>query len=294
MQILWDGEVLASTSLGTEGEAQGPETFSIGVDSAGNVTVSWGDDLAVSASIPDDEWATADQSNWDFIIAGRSGGNGGEAYIDGIDLEASVVCFASGTMILTDNAQQAVETLQPGDLVMTRDRGAQPIRWIGSVMLDAATLQDNPNLRPIRIDAGALGNGTPANDLLVSPQHRVLVRSRIAQRMFGTDEVLVAARQLLKLDGVGVAEDLAEVEYVHFLFDRHEVVFSNGAETESLYTGAQAMKSVGPAARAEILSLFPELRDREQAPESARNFPSGRLARKLVARHRQNGKPLVM
>src|SRR5690606_24870473 len=114
-------------------------------------------------------------------------------------------------------------------------------------------------LRPIRIRAGALGNGTPSSDLVLSPQHRVLVRSRIAQKMFGATEVLVAARQLLLLDGIDIATDLTEVEYFHMLFDRHEVVISNGALTESLYTGAQALQAVGKAARDEIFTLFPQL-----------------------------------
>lgn len=76
-----------------------------------------------------------------------------------------------------------------------------------------------------------MGAGIPDRDLLVSPQHRVLVRSAIAQRMFGSSEVLVAAKQLLQLPGISLAEDVAGVSYVHLLFDRHEIVVSNGAET---------------------------------------------------------------
>ena len=68
---------------------------------------------------------------------------------------------------------------------------------------------------------------------ITSPQHRVLVRSRITQKIFGTDEVLVAAKQLCQLDGIDIALDLGAVTYVHSLFDAHQVVFSNGAETES-------------------------------------------------------------
>lgn len=55
--------------------------------------------------------------------------------------------------------------------------------------------------------------------------------------MFGTDEVLVAAKQLLQLDGIDIATDVERVDYYHILFDRHEVMILNGAETESLYTG---------------------------------------------------------
>ena len=194
-------------------------------------------------------------------------------------------------MIETGHGIVAIEDLSGGDLVRTRDNGLQPIRWIGSNRLAQDPLPEN--LRPIRIRAGALGINRPANDLLVSPQHRILIRSAIAQRMFGTDEVLVAAKQLCQLDGIDIADDLTEVEYFHILFDRHEIVYSNGAETESLYTGPEALKSVGRAAREEIFAIFPELRDRDYAPPAARHLASGRMGRKLAVRHAQNDRPLV-
>ncbi|WP_205957835.1 Hint domain-containing protein [Paracoccus salipaludis] len=204
-----------------------------------------------------------------------------------------VTCFARGTRIETPRGAVAVEDLRPGDLVLTRDRGAQPLRWVGSSRVDGGTLASTPRLRPIRIRAGALGQHAPAQDLLVSPQHRILVRSKIAQRMFGAAEVLVAAKQLVLLDGIDVAEDLAEVEYFHLLFDRHEVVISNGAETESLYTGPQALRSVGPAARQEILDLFPQLLDEAFVVEAARPLSSGRMGRKLAMRQAQQGRALL-
>lgn len=207
--------------------------------------------------------------------------------------ELDVTCFTRGTLIRTQRGDVPVEDLQVGDLVVTRDNGLQAMRWIGSVKLGRHTLDDNPNLRPVRIKAGALGASVPSSDLVVSPQHRVLVRSKVAQRMFGTDEVLAAAKQLLHADGIDIATDMEEVEYFHILFDRHEVVVSNGAETESLYTGSEALKSVGKAARAEIFALFPELKEADYAPAGARELLSGRQARKLAMRHVQNNKPFV-
>lgn len=204
------------------------------------------------------------------------------------------VCFASGTLILTSRGEMPVEELVVGDLVATRDADFQPIRWIGGKRLDAITLAAMPQLRPIRIRAGALGRNSPTADLLVSPQHRILVRSKIAQRLFGANEVLVAAKQLLLIDGIDVAQDVAEVEYVHFLFDEHQVVISNGAETESLYTGLEALRSVGHAAREEIFAIFPELRDRDpqERPEGARRLLTGCQGRKLAHHHAQNMRPL--
>lgn len=108
--------------------------------------------------------------------------------------------------------------------------------------------------------------------------------------MFGSDEVLVAARQLLGLAGV---EELSveSVEYFHILFDRHEIVISNGAETESLYTGPEAMKALGPQAREEIFALFPELHQESAKP--IRPLIPGGKARQMVERHQRNGKDLV-
>lgn len=203
--------------------------------------------------------------------------------------DLGIPCFCRGTLIATDRGEIAVEKLAVGDLVQTRDHGLQPVRWIGGRALDALDLAAAPNLRPIRIRAGALGRGLPLSDLMVSPQHRVLVRSAIAQRMFGAPEVLVAAKQLLAI--AGIEQVAAEaVEYFHILFDRHEIVLSNGAETESLYTGAEALKSVGPAARDEILTLFPELRDGPAA--AARPLVPGGKARQMAERHARNGKAL--
>jgi hypothetical protein len=135
----------------------------------------------------------------------------------------------------------------------------------------------------------------PTTDLVVSPQHRILVRSKIAQRLFGVDEVLVAVKQLLLIDGIDVVANQDGIEYFHFLFDNHQVVISNGAETESLHTGPEALKSVGPVAQEEIFAIFPELRGRDPRalPEGARMLISGGQGRKLAQRHAQNHKLLV-
>lgn len=210
-----------------------------------------------------------------------------------ISYNAAPICVARGTMILTDRGEVAVEDLRSGDLVQTQDNGLQEIRWMDSQTLSGATLEAAAHLRPIRISAGALGDNIPMRDLVVSPQHRILVRSRIAQKMFGADEVLVAAKQLLLIDGIDVAEDLDGVDYYHFLFQDHEVVIANGAEVESLHTGPQALKTVGKAARAEIFEIFPQLAEVDYEAQYARVLASGRMGRRLAHRHAQNNKMLV-
>lgn len=205
----------------------------------------------------------------------------------------AVPCFAAGSMIRTDFGMVAIEKLSVGDMIATCDHGFQPIQWIGSRHLSARQLAECPQYLPIRISAGALGRGCPQSDLLVSPQHRILVRSTIAQRMFGCAEVLVAAKQLVGIEGIEIAEDATEVVYFHMLFEHHEIVYSNGAETESLFTGPMALKAVGRAAAEEIFNLFPQLRDRDYSAEPARQLVSGRIGRKMAERHRINERALV-
>ena len=220
--------------------------------------------------------------------------NGGTA-VSASDLTenaTAVVCFGADAMIATADGPVPAGALKVADMVLTRDNGYQPIRWVGQRTLDAATLAANAQLRPIRIRTGALGQGLPTSDLIVSPQHRILVRSKIAERMFGHCEVLVAAKQLMVTEGIDIADDLESVTYVHFLFDAHQIVLSNGAETESLYTGAEALKSVPREAQEEILAVFPELAEGNARP-AVREMLSGRMGRKLAQRHAQNGKKLV-
>ncbi|PZO67891.1 MAG: hemolysin [Paracoccus denitrificans] len=205
-----------------------------------------------------------------------------------------IPCFVRGTLIDSPDGSIAVEDLRVGDLVVTKDHGLQSIRWIGSKKVDGLTRSAKAIVRPIRIRAGALGPDTPAQDLLVSPQHRILVRSTIVERMFNTAEVLVAAKQLLQVDGIDVADDLAEVEYFHLFFDQHEIIVANGAETESLYPGREAIKALPKASVEELFTFFPELRDMDHTPVAARLLPSGRQARKMAVRHVDNGKPLVV
>jgi hypothetical protein len=197
-----------------------------------------------------------------------------------------VTCFTPGTLILTPEGQVPVESLRRGDMVVTRDRGAQSIRWIGRARRPATGA-----MVPVRIARGALGPGLPERDLLVSQQHRMLVSSVISRRMTGRDEVLVPAKKLVGLPGITLAGDVADVTYLHLLLKRHEIIFADGAPTESLMTGPMARQSVGPDALAEIEALFPELLSSAGLP--ARIVLGRRKLARLIDRHRRNGKPLL-
>ncbi|WP_299846561.1 Hint domain-containing protein [uncultured Roseovarius sp.] len=204
------------------------------------------------------------------------------------------VCFTTGVMIETPAGPVAVEDLRVGDRVLTRDSGERPITWIFSQTQSADHLKTSPNLRPIIISAGALGNGVPNADLRVSAQHRIAVSGKIAMRMYGEPTVLVAAIHLLQLPGVRRDEAHADVTYFHIMFDRHEIVFANATPAESLYLGGQAILAISKPAWDELFSLFPNLEERMRRDGVLRASPfaEGHKARKLVLRHLKNNKPL--
>ncbi|RPE66987.1 hemolysin type calcium-binding protein [Pacificibacter maritimus] len=235
----------------------------------------------ITASVdPNDSGAKTGTVNFD---------TGETLSFSGIEL----ICFARGSEIITSNGPVNVEDLEVGCMVLTMDNGMQPLRWIGSTKLDSHALAARPKFKPIKISAGALGNGTPMTDLMVSRQHRILVRSAIAERMFGVPEILVAAIKLVELPGIEIVEDAENVEYFHILFDEHEIVFSNGAATESLFTGPEALKAVTEDARAEIIELFPDI-ETQTALISARYIPpKGSVVKRFVERHAKNNKALM-
>ncbi len=192
------------------------------------------------------------------------------------EIENIVPCFTPGTSIATPRGEILVEDLQVGDTVITRDNGIQEIRWIGAKRMDGRELQNNPHLQPVLMQKGSLGNGLPERDMLVSPNHRMLVGNDRVSLYFDEHEVLVAAKHLLNPKaGVQTINSMGTT-YIHFMFDKHEVVLANGAWTESFQPGDYTLKGMGNAQRNEIFELFPELR--EQQGQAA--FASARLTLK--------------
>lgn len=147
---------------------------------------------------------------------------------------------------------------------------------------------------PVKIAQGALGQGLPTAPLRVSPQHRMLIRSVIAERMFGSEEVLVAAKKLTALPGITVEQTCRSISYFHLILDRHEILFANNAPTESLFLGPEAIASLEPGARAELAALFPELLNVPDGSHAARIIPKGSAQKRLVFRHNKNDKPLLV
>ena len=187
-------------------------------------------------------------------------------------------CFAPGTRIATPDGEVAVESLQVGDLVQTDDHGPQPIRWIG--VRHVAFGPDNPRGdqdKPIQIKAGALGDGLPRRDLIVSPQHRMVLAGPDIKEAFGTAEVFAIAKALTGLDGVRIMKGKRTVTYYALLFDRHEVIFAEGAPTESFRPGPFIVSQFPDDQRQEIFAAVPRLAD---DPASALGPPARQITKR--------------
>jgi hypothetical protein len=169
---------------------------------------------------------------------------------------ATPPCFTPGTLIETARGQVAIEALQIGDLVATFDDGMQAIRWIGTTVISARDLRDQARLWPILISKGALGDGMPVRDMLVSPMHRVLRGGPRAALLFGEGEVLVPAAHLVGQAGISCPAPVGDVRYIHIAFDAHQIVCSDGAWSESFLPGAQTLSGFDAQVQAELSELF--------------------------------------
>ncbi|MRU16035.1 Hint domain-containing protein [Roseovarius sp. A21] len=216
--------------------------------SAGDVvTLNSGQQIQLNADGTVDIIADSDEEDFAFTYEVTS--STGQTDIGFVNVD-QVPCFVAGTLIKTPQGDVPVEELQAGDLVITQDNGAQPLRWAGSREVPAIG-----QFAPIRIAANTFGRH---KTLFLSPLHRVLIRDSLSEILFGEREVLVAARDLVNDQSVRRIEG-GTVTYVHILFDRHQVVYSEGLETESFLPGPQITKSFEADIVEEICTLFPEI-----------------------------------
>jgi len=208
-----------------------------------------------------------------FVDDGTGSFSGTITLDDGTILNFSeienIICFTPGTRIATPRGQRPIEELKVGDLVVTRDHGLQPIRWIQSRTVPAID-----RFAPVRIRPGVVTG--LETDLLVSPQHRMLFQGYQAELLFGDSEVLVAATHLV--DGLDVTTETGgTVTYIHMMFDQHEIIYAEGAASESFHPGEIGLSAVSDPAREELFALFPELRS------DPRQY--GQTARKCLKKH---------
>lgn len=211
------------------------------------ITLASGQQITLNADGTVTILADADEESVNFSYTVESDTGVSDSAFVTID---SVPCFVAGTKIKTDRGRVPVEQLLPGDMVMTADDGLQPVRWVGR-----REVQATGKMAPIEIGANTFGNH---GCLRLSPLHRVLVRDSLAELLFGEREVLVTARDLVNGRSVRAMQG-GTVEYVHILFDRHQIVYSEGLATESFLPGPQTASSFEAEIVEEICAIFPEL-----------------------------------
>ncbi len=195
---------------------------------------------------------------------------------------SNVVCFAEGTLIRTQKGEIPVESLNTGDMVTTVDRGPKPIRMI--VHRDLRFPGELPELKPIEFKPGSLGGGLPERVLCVSPQHRMLLTNPAADKAFGVGNCLVPAKALVHLRGIRQKIGCRQVRYFHLIFDQHEIVFSEGAMTESMFPGPMAVQSLDEDQQQELSEIFPALQceSNEIAMKTARPCIGAGKAKKCL------------
>jgi hypothetical protein len=179
----------------------------------------------------------------------------GAINVQGVDAPppATPICFLKGTLIETERGEVPVEDLKVGALVRTLDAGFRPILWVGR---RKARFSKGPHKdKPILLAPGALGP-SHTRKLIVSPQHRILIRSRHAKEVYGDREVLAPAKGLVGLKRIRRMNGVRKVEYVHILLDGHHVVTANGVLAESLFPGPMALESLPPEANHQIGQLL--------------------------------------
>jgi hypothetical protein len=176
----------------------------------------------------------------------------------------TIPCFTPGTFIATPTGNRLIENLKIGDLIITKDNGLQAIRWIGKKEITGARLYACPQLRPVRIKKNTFGNQRPYRDLVVSPQHRIVINNDMANILFGSQQVLVPAKALVDEHKVDMS-DVRETTYIHILFDHHEIIYANGVATESFHPNKAILNSLDQVVQDEIYEIFPELHTKRNA-----------------------------
>ena len=212
---------------------------------------------------------------------------------DLVPLPSSIPCVARGTLITTDHGDVPVESLKPGSRVLTQDNGFQKLILTMSRIVEKSDLQKNEKFYPVHITAGALGLGLPKRDLIVSRQHRMAVRSNIVKHMFTSETALVAAIRLTELPGIYIDETVDHVEYFHLVFEQHEVIFAEGAPTESFLASIEAKNILSSAQWDEFSTLFPKAHENGFYENPSHVIPSRLAQKELIRRHVKNDKYLL-
>lgn len=210
--------------------------------------------------------ASGTDQTFEFTITGFDGGDSDD---DSVTINI-LICLCRNTLVDTPDGPRKVQDLRIGDMVSTADGDPVALQWVGRRKISSYELAMRPELRPIRISKNALEHGVPSRDLFVSPNHNVLIRDWRAQLLFSEAEVLVPAKALV--NGSSIVSDMTvqNTEYFHLLFESHQIIWTEGAPTESFFPGPYSLQMLSPEARYQLLELFPELLEEDGYGAAAR------------------------
>lgn len=276
-----NGTVRSTNGIGTyEDTMFGKDVYSLSTGVHKNGAVALVQDGVVIDFVSFDNIITASGGAADGLTSVQIGSTGNNqnasVHIDdsgdwttGPINEGTIPCFLSGTKIATKRGEVPVEDLTPGDMVVTRDGGFSPIRWIGSFRADArgANFENNA---PICIPRNAMGRGVPARDLHISPNHRVWMNEPSYEMFFNEREVLIPAKHLVGWKGIKQVRYVPEPEYFHILLDKHQIIMSDGMLTESFHPADATFDQFDHETRDEMLRMFPELINLVSTGDTAR------------------------
>ncbi|NHN85848.1 hypothetical protein GOB93_14530 [Acetobacter musti] len=189
-------------------------------------------DLAFSATSPDtgligpDGTLTVTEGS-ETVSLHLSGTFGSEFYFQmapdgGTEITYGVPCYCPGTLIATPDGERPVQDLAIGDLVLTASGKARPIRWIGRRSYDGRFARGNPDIMPVMIRPGALGDGLPRRTLTISPLHAMAL-----------DNTLVPARLLLNGTSIVQMQQTDHIDYIHIELETHDIILAEGAPSET-------------------------------------------------------------
>ncbi len=161
-----------------------------------------------------------------------------------------------GTMIDTRHGPVAVEALEPGMQILTRDSGYRALRWIGRAHIDATVLDLRPEQRPVCIPRDSIAPGIPESDLQLAPRHGVLVSDAALLDVVGEREALSCAHHLARERSVASGP----LEYFILCLDSHQLIRANGAWVESFLPSERALRALTIPERDRLFASLPALR----------------------------------
>jgi hypothetical protein len=201
---------------------------------------------------------------------GKAGGKNGDVTITN---SSATICFLAGTMVRTSVGDVPVETLKRGDIVLTSDGRSVPVDWLG-VQTVSLRFADKLRVLPIRIKAGALADNVPSRDLLVSPDHALLVEGALIQA-----GALINGTSIVRETNVP-----AILTYYHVEVEDHSLILAENAPAETFVDNVDRLnfdnwkehEALYPNGKQVNELPYPRAKSQRQVPVSTRVMLAGR------------------